>query len=169
MRHGLSPVLCFSLVVAAVSACAGYTNGGIASPVEVGDSSAGNTTGSSGDAGGNVDGGIDGGDGGCAEFPQLMLATDHCSGSATATIDVSSAPQEPCAANFAYTSTGGIEQFLCSGTLVGPNDALVNGQCETSFPELNCTAPHIPGVITCAKTGGNCTINICLVDAGTCP
>jgi hypothetical protein len=51
--------------------------------------------------------------------------------------------------------------------VTGANDAF-SGDCN-GLGLVNCTAPSIPGIITCPKPGAvACSIKVCDLDAGPC-
>jgi hypothetical protein len=155
MRRALHPLLCFSLTIAAVSACSGggYTNG--SNPT---DPATGSFTGTStGGAGGGSGGGADAG---CAGLPPLMKVTDHCGSIATTVTTVTMAT---CNVDFAWN--GG--SAFCNGALTGGTTDAFSGGCGTLN---NCSSQRIPGVISCASSPTTtCNIDICNADAGNCP
>src|SRR5712671_3719349 len=154
MRH-----LAAALALVSLCACAGsYSSGG--TDLLPPDSGGGaGTDGGSTDAG--SDGGVDGGpDAGCVQRTLNVGAIDGCQGDAgtTASVFVSD-PAQGCTVSISLaTASDPCIGVASRGTL----DAF-DGGCAGTFA---CTAPSLPGTLTCNNGFTICTIRIC--DAGVC-
>jgi len=151
--------------LALLCACAGYTNGPVVGGG--GDAAVGNPDIDAGDGGDGGDSGVDdaGPDAGCV-FRSLngVGAIDNCAGASTATADLLvTAPDagSACAVTINLnTATTPCSGFASQGTL----DAFDGGCAGLGL--THCTAPSLPGTLTCVTSTGTCTIRIC--DAGVC-
>ena len=149
----------FAAVALALScACAGgYTQGqflqgdGGGPPIGIG----GGGTGGQDAGDGGQDAGDAGQDAGCVETFNTAgyAAFDNCLGFSTTTANITSTN---CDATISFGTTQ-----ACTGTLSGGSRDAFDGGCGA----LACSAPSLPGRITCA---GGCQINICATDAGVC-
>jgi hypothetical protein len=148
--------------LALLCACAGYTTGSVVGGG--GDAAIGNDI-DAGDAGDAGDSGVDdaGPDAGCV-FRSLngVGAIDNCAGTSTATADLLVTAPDAGQACFVTinlnTATTPCTGVASQGTL----DAFDGGCVGFS----RCTAPSLPGTLTCITSTGTCTIRIC--DAGVC-
>ena len=157
------PKAAAALVLAGLTACAGYTNG----TTNLGD-------GSTPVGGGGSDGGTDGGDGGtdggdagpdagCAPLTlNTVPAVDGCPGpngltsSAQGTVNTAN-----CTIDITL-STG----TVCSGAVSGGTANAFDGGCQSNF--YHCTSSSLPGTLNCSYGSSLCAIKIC--DAGaSCP
>jgi hypothetical protein len=132
------------------------------------------------DGGGGVipgDGGTDGGDGGSdagttdagpdagcvAKSLSGLAVVDSCPGpqSVSAVAELSIAGPPGCGVTISLTSGN----TPCTGAASNGSLDAFDGGCA-GLPSYTCTAPSLPGTLTCTYLASTCTIRIC--DAGTC-
>ena len=154
-----------ALMLAAITACSGYTNGTY-HPGDSGLPIVGGTT----DAG---DGGPEGGDGGPDAGPDagcgpltlnVVPAFNYCpNGLGVPTYAQGTVNTTNCTIDITISNVTG----PCLGAVSGGTANAFDGGCQGGF--YTCTSPSLPGTLTCFYgSNSSCTIKIC--DAGTsCP
>ena len=161
--------LAAAFALALLCACAGsYTNGNQTAGGPDGNVSNANPDGGDGGNPDGGDGGQDAGpDAGCEARSLNGSAVDYClggnpspNGTLTTVSGSISGPAQGCAVQINLaTATSPCVGVANRGTL----DAFDGGCTNLS----SCSAPSLPGTITCITSTGTCTIVIC--DGGTCP
>ncbi len=161
-----------------VAACMSNTSGEITNPC-TGPNCVGNggplDAGDAGDAGHAGDGGVDGGDAGadggdagpCASFNGIV--NDFCRGGTTQQQQTLFLQANGCNGTLYFDSIP-----YCTGLLDAGNS--FDGGCNEPAGTFPCTAPALPGTITCQNgPGTTCAIVICgpghsfLADGGCSP
>jgi len=162
-----------ALLLAGFAACSGDYGNGTYRPPDGGGISIGGGTTDGGDGGQDGgDGGLDAGDGGpdagfdagCAPLTlNGVLAIDGCPNgvgvttSATGTVNTTN-----CTIDISIPTAIG----PCVGAVSGGTANAFDGGCQGGF--YACTAPSLPGTLTCVHGSTICAIKIC--DAGaSCP